>query len=103
MASTPSGSSRVRAGRTSDSRPPPRGRSPPSTAIAAAVIGSTGGGERLLVRKRGDETLVAFLAGRHPFVQPFKLEQAPVRRILPAHGEERADEVLALRGGERRE
>ena len=48
--------------------------------------------------KRRDEALVAFLARRHPLVEPLQLQQAAVRGVVPPHGEERSDETFALRG-----
>ena len=94
-ATTPPGAMARSAGRSRASRPPPRGRSPPSIASAAALT------SREFV-ERPAQAHVAGLARGQPLPEPFELEQPPVRGHLPAHPEqgvlERADPGLPERG-----
>src|SRR6185436_9501283 len=103
-------------------RPPPRGRSPPSTAttdigfvtihqirprrrggaekISALCLGVSAAAfpaRLLLVVIQGFvEARVAFLAGGHPHLEPLELQHAAVAGVLPLHREEPLLETVAL-------
>src|SRR6185295_12309798 len=93
-ASCPPGRSRESEGRSRASRPPPRGRSPPSTATTDIGAGITS--FLLFEIERFVEAGVAFLAGSHPHLEPLEFQHPAMLGILPFHGEEALLEALEL-------